>query len=730
MARSTSDYPQFNAPYAPPDRDVILQMLEDNDHDDAMAQRIRDRATRFIDGIKNTKQTTGLEEFMHEYSLSTKEGLALMVLAEALLRVPDAKTQDRLIEEKLSAGKWDDEEDEDDEDDSWLLMAASWGIGISANIVRPREKPGQVLHGMVKRFGVPVIRQGTRQAMHYLGRHFVLGQTIKEAVKRAEKRRSKGFWFSFDMLGEGARTADDAERYFKSYSDALDLIGKQSEHYDSVLPSRPGLSVKLSALHPRLEARNAEEAIDKVTPLVVDLAKRAKAHDLNLTIDAEEADRLELTLDVFQKVAEDPSLEGWMGLGIAIQAYQKRAPQVIDWIAGLAKHLDRQFMVRLVKGAYWDTEIKHAQENGLEDFPVFTRKAATDLCYIDCARRMLEARPNIFPQFATHNAVTLAAIFEIAGDKEGYEFQRLHGMGEQLYDLEMALEGVPARIYAPVGGYKDLLAYLVRRMLENTANSSFVQQIQDPNVTRESLLVSPQEHVAGTVTGNGDGRHPLIRLPRDLYDDRKNSRGLEFGHRPVLAHVAKVVKDFTPPKEALGAIIGGKEVHEDKETAPLTNPTTGESFGTMSIASPATVDKAVAAARSAFQTWGTTNAEDRAFHLNKIADVLEDNLDLFFSQCAVEGGKSIDDTVAEVREAADFCRYYAIQAEKHMGGKVELDGPTGQADAWMRAALSPVFPRGISRWRSSSARSWPLSPRAIRSSPSRPSRRRSSRIPR
>ncbi|GGD14109.1 bifunctional proline dehydrogenase/L-glutamate gamma-semialdehyde dehydrogenase PutA [Aquisalinus flavus] len=689
MARDSA-YPPFEADYAPDDRELILKMLDENRHDPDMAKRIRDRATRFIDGMKNTKHTTGLEEFMQEYSLSTKEGLALMVLAEALLRVPDAKTQDRLIEEKLSAGDWDDEdEEEDDHDDSWLLMAASWGIGMSANIVRPREKPGAVLHGMVKRLGVPVIRQGTRQAMHYLGRHFVLGQTIKEALKRAEKQRREGFWFSFDMLGEGARTQKDAERYLESYSNALDAIGEQSKSFDSELPSRPGLSVKLSALHPRYEARNRDEVMRDLVPKVIELAKRAKEYQLNLTIDAEEADRLELSLDVFRAVAEDPGFDDWMGLGLAVQAYQKRAPEVVDWVAGLAKALDRKFMVRLVKGAYWDTEIKRAQERGLEDFPVFTRKAATDLCYLDCARRLLDARPHIFPQFATHNAVTLAAIFEIAGDKKGYEFQRLHGMGESLYDLEIKLEGVPARIYAPVGGYKDLLAYLVRRMLENTANSSFVSQIADPHITREALLVSPQEHVAATIAGAGDGRHPLIRRPLNLYSDRQNSAGMEFGHKPVLDHVAKVTADFTPPSQPIAAIINGRQERGDDKTAPLVNPTTGEEFGSMLISSPETVDKAVKAARAAFQTWGRTEAEDRALYLNRYADILEQNMDRFFSLCAVEAGKTIDDAVAEVREAADFCRYYALQAEKQMGGRIELEGPTGQRDGWQ------LEPRGI-----------------------------------
>ncbi len=425
---AASDIPSFRAPYAPADETIAARLLDTAAHDGAAEARIDERASRLVAAIRaHAGGLGGVEDFLHAYALSTKEGLALMVLAEALLRVPDAITADALIEDKLRSGDWTHH---DTRSTAFLVSASAWTLGITARIIHPGETPEGIVEGLVKRLGLPAVRTATRQAMRLLGSHFVLGRTIGEALARAGAHRE--FLYSFDMLGEGARTAADAERYFESYAQAITAIGKCAG--DTALPRRPGISVKLSALHPRYEPLARERVLKEVTPRVLELARLAKRHALNFTVDAEEADRLELSLDVFAAVLRDSSLAGWDGFGLAVQAYQKRSSALIDWIAQAAQALDRRLMVRLVKGAYWDTEIKRAQERGLADYPVFTRKAMTDLCFLDCARKLLAARPRLYPQFATHNALTVASVIEDAGGTEGYEFQRLHGMGEALYE--------------------------------------------------------------------------------------------------------------------------------------------------------------------------------------------------------------------------------------------------------------------------------------------------------
>ncbi|MEM9108391.1 MAG: proline dehydrogenase family protein, partial [Pseudomonadota bacterium] len=481
------------------------------------------RATRYVDAIRDHAGSIGgVEDFLREYGLSTPEGLAMMVLAEALLRVPDASTQDRLIEDKLKEGNWSEQ---DGHGDTWFVAASAWALGVTARVIKPGETPESMMHGLVKRLGLPTVRTATKQAMRFLGHHFVLGETIQAALDRAAKNEARGFRHSFDMLGEGARTAADAKRYWQSYADAIEAIGKAAGDRD--LPERMGISVKLSALHPRYHATHRARVLKELVPSVLELAQRAKAHNLNFTVDAEEADRLELSLDVIAAVFADPSLAGWDGFGLAVQAYQKRAPQVIDFVDALCRHHDRKMMVRLVKGAYWDTEIKLAQERGLDDYPVYTRKAATDVSYLACARKMLDVRERIFAQFATHNALTVSMILEMAGnDRTGFEFQRLHGMGEALYDsVQENNVPVPCRIYAPVGGYRDLLAYLVRRLLENGANSSFVAVAGDTNVPVAELLERPLDQLG--VNNGKSARHSDIPLPLDIYPDRRNSAGVE-----------------------------------------------------------------------------------------------------------------------------------------------------------------------------------------------------------
>jgi RHH-type transcriptional regulator, proline utilization regulon repressor / proline dehydrogenase / delta 1-pyrroline-5-carboxylate dehydrogenase len=628
--------PDFAAPYAPPDEAIAARLLAAAPRDAAAEARIDRQATRLVAAIRaQSGGLGGIEDFLREYSLSTKEGLALMVLAEALLRVPDAATADRLIEDKLSAGDWSHHETKSS---ALLVSASAWALGLSARIIQPGETPENILESLGKRLGLPALRAATRQAMRLLGSHFVLGQSIEEALGRAASHRE--FRYSYDMLGEGARTSDDAERYFQSYARAIRAIGLTAGN--ARLPDRPGISVKLSALHPRYEAISRERVLTELTPRVLELARHAKAHDLNFTVDAEEADRLELSLEVIGAVLADPSLAGWDGFGLAVQAYQKRAGAVIDWVRDLGVALDRRLMVRLVKGAYWDTEVKRAQERGLADYPVFTRKAMTDLCYMDCVAKLLAARPVLYPQFATHNALTVASVIDEAGGVEGYEFQRLHGMGEALYEALIAEEPVACRVYAPVGGHRDLLAYLVRRLLENGANSSFVSVAADPAVLVSEILKRPQHWIADA----SHARHPRIARPSDLYaPERKNSAGVEFGDRASLQALLSGVGNAAPLPQAKG------------ESVP----------------------DALAGAASGFAAWSATPVEERAAALERTAEFYEQNRDALIATLQSEGGKTLDDALAEVREAVDFCRYYGSQARQTLI-RQRMPGPTGETN--------------------------------------------------
>jgi len=514
--------------------------------------------------------------------------------------------------------------------------------------------------------------------MRVLGHHFVLGETIDDALHRAQPQEARGIRHSYDMLGEGARTAVDAEHYFSSYAGAIDAIGAAAG--DKLLPARPGISVKLSALHPRYEAVQGERVMKELVPRLLDLARAAKRYDLNFTVDAEEADRLEISLKVIAAVATDPSLAGWDGFGLAIQAYQKRAAAVVEWIDDLAKGLGRRFMVRLVKGAYWDTEIKRAQERGLADYPVFTRKAATDQSYLACARRLLGARPRIFPQFATHNALTVATILEMAAGADGFEFQRLHGMGDALYEALIERDGgVACRIYAPVGGHRELLAYLVRRLLENGANSSFVAVVGDKNVPVARLLERP----AKILDGGARARHGRIPLPADLYAPvRRNSRGIEFGSgTDVAALIAGLSKAGNAPFSAASILAG---IEAKGAARPVLSPIDGAVVGTVVEISATHVDAIMGGAAAGFAVWSRTNATDRAAALDRLSDLLEGDRDTLVSLMVREGGKTLVDAVSEVREAVDFCRYYAAQARLLFAEAEVMPGPTGESDRLMR----------------------------------------------
>ena len=665
--RLARDIPSLRAPYAPPDEAIAADLLASAARPADAEARIDARARRLIEAIRaRTGGLGGVEDFLHAYALSTKEGLALMVLAEALLRVPDAETADRLIEDKLQAGDW---AHHGSHSAPLLVSASAWTLGLTVKVIHPGETPEGIVDALIKRLGLPAVRAATRQAMRLLGSHFVLGQTIEEALGRARSHRE--LLYSFDMLGEGARTGVDASHYLDSYAHAIEAIGKTAGN--DTLSRRPGISVKLSALHPRYEALSRDRVLAELVPNLLKLAQLAKRHELNFTVDAEEADRLELSLDVITATLRDTSLAGWDGFGLAVQAYQKRAGPLIDWVRDVAESLDRRLMIRLVKGAYWDTEVKRAQERGLPDYPVFTRKAMTDLCYLDCVRKLLAARSRLYPQFATHNALTVACVIEDAGGTGGYEFQRLHGMGEALYEALLAeLPDLSCRVYAPVGGHADLLAYLVRRLLENGANSSFVSVAADPSVPVETILRRPQSWIGDA----SHARHSHIPMPRDLFGTRRNSSGIEFGDSAALEML--VAEVHSAPKVAVAKpLIDGSAV-AGRERA-VNSPIDGAVIGAVQEGDEALVTAAIASAQAAFPAWNATPVAERAAALERAGDLIEQNRGRLIALLQSEAGKTIDDCVSEVREAVDYCRFYAQDA-RHVFAPQVLPGPTGESN--------------------------------------------------
>jgi RHH-type transcriptional regulator, proline utilization regulon repressor / proline dehydrogenase / delta 1-pyrroline-5-carboxylate dehydrogenase len=675
MNDSSFSPPLFGAPFAPPDEDLAAGLLRDAVRDAAAERRIDARARVLVAAIRACAGGLGgIEDFLHAYSLSTKEGLALMVLAEALLRVPDAATADRLIEDKLAAGRW---LDGDVKSTALLVSASAWTLGIAARIIHPGETPETILDAILRRIGLPALRTAIRRAMRLIGSHFVLGQTIDEALERARGHRE--FRYSFDMLGEGARTGGDAEKYFEAYAGAIAAIGESAGN--AAWPARPGISVKLSALHPRFEAISRAGVLAELPPRVAALARMARERALGFTIDAEEADRLELSLEVIGAVLADPALRGWEGFGLAVQAYQKRAPAVIDWMEETAAAFGSRLTIRLVKGAYWDTEIKRAQERGLVDYPVFTRKAMTDLCYLACAKKLLAARTRIFAQFATHNALTVAGIIEDAGGVEGYEFQRLHGMGEALYETLLAeLPDATCRVYAPVGGHRDLLAYLVRRLLENGANSSFVSAAADPSVPIEDILRRPQSVIGSP----REARNKKIPLPRDLYEpERQNSPGIEFGERAGLDNLlAEVHAGANMIRHAAPLIDGVERARSDpndRSERRSFSPIDGIAIGVVRDGDEVLARLAMEAAAAGFTAWEATPVETRAVILGHVSDVLAADRGRLVSLLQLEGGKTLDDALSEWREAIDYCRYYAAQARSGLAAQA-LPGPTGESN--------------------------------------------------
>ena len=625
----------------------------------------------------SVKKQGVVESFLQEFSLGTREGLALMCLAEALLRTPDEETRDRLIAEKIGSADWSSHLGQSD---SLFVNASTWGLMLTGKLVDVDEEARTDLPGFLKRIvgrlGEPVIREAVAAAVRIMGEQFVVGRTIEAALKRSNR---EGWLCSFDMLGEGARTAHDAERYEKIYADAITAVGKTAKGQGP--EAGHGVSVKLSALSPRYEATQEARVWNELYPRILRLARIAAQYDINFTMDAEEADRLALSLKLLDRLAHEPELGGWTGLGLAVQAYQKRCPEVIRRVAELAKTSGRRLMVRLVKGAYWDTEIKRAQVFGRTDYPVFTTKAATDLNYLVCARAMIEAAPHIYSQFATHNAHSLAAVYRMASERKvRIEFQRLHGMGEALYDAAHDAFGpVTVRAYAPVGGHEDLLPYLVRRLLENGANSSFVHALLDERVPASAVAADP----ISAVEAHPD-RHAKIPTPKDMYMDRQNSQGRQnslgrdYSQGSDRERHAVALQKVDSETLTAGPIIGGK-LRAGTNPQPVTNPfDTTRVLGHVSEATEADIDAAVDAAARAQIAWDRQGGAGRGVVLRAMADALEANMDRLVALLSREAGKTLNDGVAEVREAADFCRYYAMLAERDFGGPTELKGPVGE----------------------------------------------------
>jgi len=631
--------------------------------------RVRREAELLLAALRAPGRAGWIDQFLQEYSLSSEEGAALLGLAEAYLRVPDAGTADALIRDKLSLGDW---RAHLGATGSVLVNSATLGL-ILAQSLSEASGSGPTLRALVARLGEPAIRAGVASAMQRMGEAFVLGRDIGEALRRADRGANRAFRYSFDMLGEGARTSPDAETYLEAYRHAIRAVGEAAASGGDVF-TRDSVSVKLSALHPRYEPFQAGRAVPELTGSLIELARLAKAGGVGLTVDAEEAERLELSLSIIEGAARDPSLADWDGLGMAVQAYQRRAPAVIDWAQALAEATGRRLMVRLVKGAYWDTEIKRSQERGLADYPVFTRKSATDVSYMACARALLGHR-GLFPAFATHNALTVATVLEWAGASRDFEFQRLHGMGEGLYESLMAERGVAVRVYAPVGGYRDLLAYLVRRLLENGANTSFVHQVGAADVSDDELLADPVEEAEAS----GFTPHPAIPLPPDLYGpQRRNSAGLDLSDTGAVSGLLTAMSAAwdAPPKAS--PLIAGREVRgEPHEVADPADH--GRVAGHVAAASAADVARAVDVAAAAQVAWNARGADDRAAILERLADLLERDRAPLMALASREAGKTLADALGEVREATDFCRYYAGEARRH-GAPVRLPGPTGEVN--------------------------------------------------
>ncbi len=646
---------------------------------DGERERISERAEAIIKQSRALSSQQGtLDAFLQEFGLSNQEGVALMCLAEALLRIPDVDTQDALIAEKIRTGDWSSHLGKSH---SPFVNASVWALMLTGRIVKVdpviRNNPADFIDRLVKRTGEPVIRQAVNQAMRIMGRQFVFGRTISEALKRMSRMPENKQLMSFDMLGEGARTKAAADRYFKLYHDAIETVGSHENKRPGGPNSHSSVSIKMSALHPRYEQTNRQRLMDDLCPKLLELAMLAKRYDIQLTLDAEEADRLDLSLDLFEFLARSPELMGWPGLSIAIQAYQKRARHVIDWLRHLAIETNRRIPVRLVKGAYWDTEIKISQELGMPDYPVWTRKAATDLSYLVCAHKLIEGGDAFYPMFATHNAHSIAAIVEMGHDAD-YEFQRLHGMGDLLYRAVGKIVGHPVKVrtYAPVGVHRDLLPYLVRRLLENGANSSFVNRFMDMKVPIEEVAFDP----ITVIENDPVGRHSGIPLPPHIYGtSRLNSAGINLMDTHQLQTLVAALEKEKDRRFIGPSLVSGKPAG-DEPVAVMSPVDRRLTVGEIREAGNAERKAALDAATNAYPGWNKLGGPERAKILRRMGDALEEETTALLGLMAREAGKTLGDGIAEVREAVDFCRYYADRAEKDFGEPTQLPGPTGESN--------------------------------------------------
>ncbi|WP_440029782.1 trifunctional transcriptional regulator/proline dehydrogenase/L-glutamate gamma-semialdehyde dehydrogenase [Chromobacterium amazonense] len=647
----------ITAAYRRDERECVQALLAQAAMSPEQVASVQQLARRLVTEVRRERtRASGVDALMHEFSLDSSEGIALMCLAEALLRIPDRETADKLIRDKISRGDW---KAHLGNSASLFVNAAAWGLLVTGKLVSSHSASGlsAAMTRLIAKGGEPLIRKGVDMAMRMLGKQFVTGETIEEALANGREREARGYRFSYDMLGEAAMTEADAQRYLKDYVTAIHAIGKESNGrgiYDG-----PGISVKLSAIHPRYSRLKHERMMTELLPRLKALFLLAKQYNIGLNIDAEEADRLEISMDLVEALANDPDLKGFEGIGIVVQAYQKRCPFVIDFLIDLARRSGHRFMVRLVKGAYWDAEVKRAQVDGLPGYPVYTRKVYTDVSYLACAKKLLAAQDAIYPQFATHNAYSLSAIYNLAAGKD-YEFQCLHGMGETLYDQVVGKDklGKACRIYAPVGSHETLLAYLVRRLLENGANSSFVNRIVDESVSIDELVTDP---VAEAAAFAGQP-HSKIPLPLDLYGHgRRNSKGLDLSSEHVLNTLQLGLQAAEQQRWAAFPMLGDGDV-TDGELLAVRNPADhGDVVGKVLEASADDVERALQQSADFAASWAATPVAERAACLNRMADLMEANMPALMALAVREAGKTLNNAIAEVREAVDFCRYYAAQ---------------------------------------------------------------------
>lgn len=676
---STHPLGKISQRYLDPEEALVEELVEIANAGSDKWLSVQETAATLVRTVrKNAAREGGIDAFLQQYDLSSQEGVLLMCIAEALLRIPDADTADRLIADKVTSARW---KDHLGASDSLFVNASTWALMLTGELLKldvaTIKKPGQYLGLIASRAGEPVVRAAMRQAMRIMGHQFVIGRTIEEAISRSQKKGARNFRYSFDMLGESALTARDADRYFDAYVDAVQKLGKHCKENSDPF-SAPSISVKLSALSPRYSNTQYGRAMRDLVPRVLELCNVAMETGIALTIDAEEAHRLEISLNIFEQVYRDRSMAGYEGLGLAVQAYQRRAPDVIRFLIDLADDQGRRIPVRLVKGAYWDTEIKAAQEEGLTSFPVFTRKAHTDVSYLACARLLFNGQERLYPQFATHNAHTLSAILHFAGSRTDFEFQRLHGMGEELYDevIDPDKYGRACRVYGPVGSHEDLLPYLVRRLLENGANTSFVNRIFDENVDVESIVADP----IGLSQASQYQPHANIRSPERIFGSkRKNSSGINLADRSVTAELLSNMDKALARDISAGPIVGGKYL--DGAAVESTNPAdAAEVIGVCQQADCKSVEQAMALAIAAQPSWDGTPAVERAEILNRAADLFEKHTAELLALCVKEAGKTVEDAIAELREAVDFLRYYGLQASECFAAPIELPGPCGESN--------------------------------------------------